>query len=293
MNTGTRVAAFLAALAVVFAVSTWAGRAFGPDSPTPAGHAAGHSADPAAHPGGLQVTQDGYTLDLAQPLQRARRNAPVQFRILDAAGVPVTRFQKTHDQFLHLIVVRNDLSAFQHLHPVLDDDGLWRVPIDFSRAGDYRLFADFVPVGGPPLTLAANVHVAGDYDPQPLPDPGTTATVDDYTVTLTGTAKAGAASTLSFSVTRNGAPVGNLQRYLGAYGHLVALRAADLAYLHVHPLPSSRAAGPIEFSATFPSAGEYRLFLDFKHRDTVRTAAFTVVASEGSEQDHNGDGHGH
>jgi len=292
MSTRTRVAAFLTALAVVFAVSLWVGHTFGPDSPTPAGHATAHPPEPGAQPGGLQVTEDGYTLELTQPLQRARRNAPVQFRILDSAGAPVTRFQKVHDKLLHLIVVRNDLAAYEHLHPVLDDDGLWRVPIDFSLAGDYRLFADFTPVGGPALTLAANVHVAGDYDPWPLPEPSTTATVDDYTVTLTGTPKAGAASTLSFTVARNGAPVGALQRYLGAYGHLVALRAADLAYLHVHPLPSSRPTGPVEFSATFPSAGEYRLFLDFKHLDTVRTAAFTVVVEDGVA-DHNGDGHGH
>jgi hypothetical protein len=77
--------------------------------------------------------------------------------------------------------------------------------------------------------------------------------------------------------------VTDLQPYLGAYGHLVALRTGDLAYLHVHPdgTPDNgmTAPGPdVTFWATAPSAGDYRLFLDFRHGDVVRTAEFTVRA---------------
>ena len=84
-------------------------------------------------------------------------------------------------------------------------------------------------------------------------------------------------------MTRAGAPVRDLQPYLGAYGHLVALRAGDLAYLHVHPegepADGRTAAGPgIAFVAEVPSAGTYRLYLDFRHGGAVRTAEFTVVA---------------
>src|SRR5438477_3662407 len=50
---------------------------------------------------------------------------------------------------------------------------------------------------------------------------------------------------------------GYLQPYLGAYGHLVALRDGDLAYLHVHPdgAPGDgrTAAGPdVVFHAEVP-----------------------------------------
>ena len=87
---------------------------------------------------------------------------------------------------------------------------------------------------------------------------------------------------LTLSVSRGGKPVGDLQPYLGAYGHLVALRASDLAYLHVHPMgeagDATTVSGPdVAFHTTFPSPGAYRLFLDFQHRDVVRTAAFTVT----------------
>ena len=79
-------------------------------------------------------------------------------------------------------------------------------------------------------------------------------------------------------MTRDGAPVTDLQPYLGAYGHLVALRDGDLAYLHVHPDESTAAGPEVRFFAEVPSTGRYHLYLDFRHGDRVRTARFVVTA---------------
>ncbi|MEZ0073796.1 hypothetical protein [Planotetraspora sp. GP83] len=116
-----------------------------------------------------------------------------------------------------------------------------------------------------------------------LPPVASTAVVDGYTVTLGGQLNAGRSSTLTVKITRQGKPVTDLQPYLGAYGHLVALRAGDLAYLHVHPDGSpgdgATPAGPeVTFHAEAPSDGDYRLFLDFKHAGAVHTAEFTARA---------------
>jgi hypothetical protein len=54
----------------------------------------------------------------------------------------------------------------------------------------------------------------------------------------------------------------------------VALRQGDLAFLHVHPDEDS-----LKFMATFPTAGTYRLFLQFKTDGRVHTAAFTQEVS--------------
>jgi hypothetical protein len=279
MKTGPKVIAFVVGLAAVFAVSVWIGNAVTPQEATTA----------ATHelPGGLQATQDGYTLALSNSIATANPDVPLEFQILSPTGAPVQRYVETHEKLLHLIVVRNDLAVFQHVHPTLDDQGTWSVPLNLSRAGDYRVFADFMPTGGPALTLGANLHVAGEYDPQPLPPASQTAKVDDYTVTLEGTPKVNEAAMLTLSVSRHGKPVDDLQPYLGAYGHLVAVRAPDLAYLHVHPMSEpdggTASSGPeIGFHTTFPSAGSYRLFLDFQHGDVVRTAAFTVNVTETS-----------
>lgn len=122
---------------------------------------------------------------------------------------------------------------------------------------------------------------AGTYQPQDLPPQKATAGVDGYTVTLDDTLAAGRTTGLTLSVTKDGTPVTDLEPYLGAYGHLVALCAGDLAYLHVHPEgepdDGTTQPGPaISFMATATTSGTYRLFLDFKHQGTVRTAAFTL-----------------
>jgi hypothetical protein len=106
-------------------------------------------------------------------------------------------------------------------------------------------------------------------------------------VTLAGKPSAGKESELTFTISKGGKPVADLQPYLGAFGHLVSLRGGDLAYLHTHPAQEASAGmkgGPeIKFMTTFPTAGTYSLFLDFQHAGAVHTAEFTVrVGSEGT-----------
>jgi hypothetical protein len=287
MNTVTKLSGFALGLAAVFGAAYGVGRVAGPVAPAAeARHDAGDSAHSpagdapaAAHlPGGLLVSDRGFTLTpLAAPA------GEFAFRVTGPDGAPVTRYDVAHDRRMHLIVARRDLSGFRHVHPEMAPDGTWRVDSPLAGPGTWRAFADFTPTGGPPLTLGVDVTVPGTLDARPLPAPATSTTVDGYTVTLAGEPRPGAAGELTLTVSRDGRPVTDLEPYLGAYGHLVALRQGDLAYLHVHPQGAPgdgrTPAGPaVTFSVEFPSAGAYRLYLDFKHGGTVRTAEFTVVA---------------
>jgi hypothetical protein len=238
-------------------------------------------------PGGLMVSESGYTLRLADRSMAAGQQVPLRFQILGPDAVPVTGYQTEHDKDVHLIAVRRDLSHFQHVHPVLDPEGTWSVPLDLSAPGEYRVFADFTPAGHDGgLVLGADLAVPGTFEPAALPEPAAVAqVVDGYEVALAGALVPGRSSELTLTVSKDGVPVTDLQPYLAAYGHLVALRAGDLAYLHVHPAGGPgdgvTPAGPgITFYATAPSAGDYRLFLDFRHAGVVRTASFTVHAGE-------------
>jgi hypothetical protein len=300
MRTPLKLASFALGLAVVFSAALGLGNLAGPSAPRESADGAAHSGaghDSAGHdsadqsagqgagmPAGLQVTQDGYRL---QPISDALATGapqPFAFRILGPDGAPVTRYTTSHDKDLHLIVVRRDLSGFQHVHPVLDAGGVWSIPLAVPAAGQYRVFADFQPAGrAQGLTLGADVPAPGDYRPRALPAAARTATVDGYTVTLDGDLQPGSSSKLTLSIVKDGVPVTDLQPYLGAYGHLVALRDGDLAYLHVHPdgAPGDgrTTAGPrVTFYAEVPSDGSYRLYLDFRHAGKVRTAEFTAVA---------------
>jgi hypothetical protein len=305
MNTPLKLAGFTLGLVAVFGAAVGLGSAVGPVGPTSAaaadtGHGqdpeAGHGGGADAHgvdaaapaadaelPAGLMVSEQGYSLDVATGTLPAGAATPLAFRVLGPDGHPVTAYEESHEQDLHLIAVRRDLDGFQHVHPTLGADGVWSTPLTLTP-GSWRVFADFVPAAeGENLILGADLAVAGDFTPTPLPAGSPTSEVDGYTVTLDGELTAGAESELTLSVGRDGRPVTDLQPYLGAYGHLVALRAGDLAYLHVHPADDGGSGPAVRFFTTAPSAGTYRLFLDFKHGDVVRTAAFTVSATAHEE----------
>lgn len=301
MNTAVKVGGFALGLLAVLGASVGIGSAVStatlaaaPTAAADPGHGDDMTSDEmvsgdTSHgdpvPGGLMVSQDGYSLDTDERSLAAGDDVAFRFRILDGAGHPVTDYQTQHDKQLHLIIVRRDLTGFQHVHPVLERAGDWTVPLDLPDAGDYRVFADFTPAGHDRITLGADVSVAGRYEPQPLPAPAATAQLaDGYAVTLAGELVPNVSSELTLTVTKAGKPVTDLEPYLAAYGHLVALRVGDLAYLHVHPEgePGDGVTPPgpgITFAATAPSAGKYRLYLDFQHQGTVRTAMFTVEAA--------------
>lgn len=312
-----RLAGFVVALGAVFGVAVLIGGQIGPvGEPAAAEHATDHPSDDAeagmddgsedgasphgAHssssgqgeataaelPGGLQVSEGGYTLVPLRTVFPAGDRV-VAFRIEGPDGTAVTDYAVEHERELHLIAVRRDFTGFQHVHPVRAADGTWRIRLGLT-GGTWRMFADFTPAppGGEelqPLTLGTDLTVTGPSGRLAGPGPATVrvSTVDGYRVELTGSLAAGGESDLGFAVSRRGDPVTDLQPYLGARGHLVALREGDLAYLHVHPTDGEDAVGnEVGFAANVPSIGSYRLYLDFRVGGVVRTASFVLPADE-------------
>ncbi len=318
MSPRVKLAAFALVLALLFGAGALAGDvlgpereatvAAGPDDPageehsetastssrTPASHGegghAGH-ADQAEQPDqavrGLAVAENGLRVVLDDPELRRGRAETVAFRIVDRSGATVRDFDVAHEKRMHLIVARRDLTGFQHLHPEQRADGTWTTTLRLDAAGAYRLFADFTHAGES-FTLASDLRVDGDADLVPLPAPSASAVSDGgYDVRLdAGRVRAGREAKLRFTIARDGQTV-HTQPYLGAGGHLVALREGDLAFLHVHPTEhgheSARSEGghddSVGFAATFPTEGRYRLFLQFKHEGRVQTVAFTQEVS--------------
>jgi hypothetical protein len=291
MTTPVRLVGFVLALAVVFLAARGVGAVTAPvEVATAESHddmgtaVGGHDDDHASEeeeelrvPGGLQTSEQGYTL-------RVLGLRPLRFVVDGPDGSAVEDYDVVHEKPLHLVAVRRDGTGYQHLHPTLSDDGVWRVDADLEP-GTTRLIADFTPRGGPALILGTDVQQAGAFRPAAPPEPTRTATVGDYEVTLDGDLEPGESSPVTATVTLDGEPVTDLEPYLGSYGHLVALREGDLAYLHVHP--EDAGPGPeVPFVAEVPSAGRYRLFLDFAHAGVVRTAAFTLETEDGHDHEH-------
>lgn len=274
MSAAARLALFAVALAVVAAAATLLGRASGVTVAEAAEEGHGATAGPGALPNGLSDVAGGVRLVLAPTSLAAGEPARVELRLVGDDGEPVTDLDETHDEPpLHLILVRRDLTGYLHLHPervgerfvadvTLPEPGVWRAYADFER-------------GGEKVVLGRDLVVPGAFAPRALPAPDDVAEVGGYRIALAaGDLRAGAEATLTFRLMRDGEPVVP-EPYLGASGHLVAVREDDLAYLHVHPVESA-AGSTVAFDAELAEPGRYALFLQFRDEGAVRTARFAV-----------------
>jgi hypothetical protein len=299
MSVAAKLATFTVLLAALFGGGAAAGGLIDPgtpfsqaDGPRTAGHGRagmntmGGERSTGSHRAmsspvrGLAVAENGTRLVVEDAELDLGRTQQLRFRIVDDRGRAVRGFDVENTKKMHLIVVRRDATGFQHVHPTMRQDGTWSTPLRLADAGSYRMFADF-SYRDTPTTLAADLRVDGRAELASLPSARAIAKSDGgYDVRLeSGVARAGEESELRFIITRHGQAV-QVQRYLGADGHLVALREGDLGYLHVHPVEAGHAENDnhddsVGFEATFPTAGSYRLFLQFQHEGHVQTVAFT------------------
>lgn len=315
MNAAGRLIAYGAAVAVTFGgafvaagavvpdrvVERWAAQAT--DSPhDESGHEATGTQPEATPQKGLSMSSQGYVLSEVSAPQSAEQAGELAYTITGPDGSPVTEYQEAHEKKMHLIVVRTDGTQYRHVHPELDPStGSWSLPWQWQEAGTYKIYADFAPTGDgeDTLTLSRTVDVAGELSPVTDHPLSTKDEVDGFDVTLEGDLTTGTSSDLTLSVTQDGAPVTTLEPYLGAFGHLVALREGDMEYLHVHAEGEDPAGGEtsgpeISFMAEAPTASRYYLYLDFQINGEVHTAQFVVEAEQGTENesaDAHPDGH--
>jgi hypothetical protein len=198
----------------------------------------------------------------------------------------VTALTVIHERLLHLFVVRRDLSFFAHVHPERSGDE-FEVPIDLGP-GAYVLIADFVPSGGAPQ-LVQRALVTPGYTASPFTVARVETDVADKLVDGVrigidaGRPRAGAESVLRFTVREasSGAPVSDLETYLGAAGHLL-VTSADLTHaIHAHPEGAGGSPGPdgaVVFAPVLPARGAYKLWVQFQRNGKVITAPFAIEA---------------
>ena len=276
-----RLAAFAVLLAVLAGSAALVGRASGLEVEESAAH---ENSDQTPHGGGttagsggngLSDTASGLRLQLEAATLETGVSSRFELAIVDRHGEPIAPLHGMHGEPpLHLILVRRDLAGYQHLHPKPSGEG-YVVDVALPLPGIWRAYADF-EVDGEKVVLGRDLFAPGEFTPTPLPPVVATARSGSYEVELSRQElQPGAEATLQFGISRAGKPLGALQPYLGAAGHLVAIRKDDLAYLHVHPLESAR-TGRVDFAADFPEPGRYALFLQFKHEGRVQTVRFTV-----------------
>lgn len=190
-------------------------------------------------------------------------------------GKPVANFELLHEKLAHLIMIREGLDEFAHIHPDVAADGRLTTSHTFPKAGRYHLFVDYQPRGGTASMASGELMVAGEAPlaaplieniDQPLSD-------GDVQGNAKVTPSDGAAK-IAFRLTdKQGKPLADLQPYLGAMGHLVVVSAKGMEYVHAHPLSEAKTApdGIVEFQAHLPTSGLYKAWGQFRHNDRIVT----------------------
>ena len=204
----------------------------------------------------------------------------LEFEVLQPeSGQRQTEFETVHEKLFHLFWVSHDLQVFRHEHPVLGDDGIFRIDTTFERPGTYRLMGDFYPTGGTPQMFPMTLTTSGFEEPLETLQPELRADREpkrDKNVTVAMRTEpvqpvAGLLTLLFFELkTARG-----LQKFLGAWAHMLAVKDDLVTMIHGHP---SIADGGrlIQMNVIFPEPGMYRVWVQVQRRKRVNTVPFTI-----------------
>jgi heavy metal-binding protein len=193
----------------------------------------------------------------------------------------VRRFSIVHERPMHLFIVGDGLDYFAHEHPAPQRDGVFMLDVRLPRPGPYMAIAEFLPEGGTPQTFQ-QMFTTGEAFGRPASPPIDTGpkTVDGVRVSLDASkVKAGDTKALAFRIedATSGAPVTDLEPYLGASAHLLIVPTDLTEAIHGHPTDEGH--GPeLSFAPLIPRPGFYKLWVQFQRAGRVSTVSFVIGA---------------
>jgi hypothetical protein len=251
---------------------------------TPAGTANNMSGmGPMAGSNGLSAAADGYRMTSSLTTLPAAVPAAYTFTIAAPDGTPLTSYATDQTEQLDFYAIRDDLTGFQHVLPVMAPGGIWTAPLAALTPGRWRLYAAFTPATGPAagtgFILSRAITVPGAHAAVSLPAAAAVTTDDGYAIITAGYLMPGVALPLTLTITRHGQPVTTLAPDPGTYPHLTAFHAGDLAFARPHlkgPAHVNDGGTTLTFNTNLPETGPWRLFLQFQANGWVHTIPITV-----------------
>jgi hypothetical protein len=227
-------------------------------------------------PAPLKADERQISFRFAAPPQ-AGQEASLQFQVFDPKGQPIRHLEHVHERPIHLLIVSPDLAEFEHIHPEVDEYGVWQVKHRFGHGGKYRLYADLTPPGSKQRVEAFDVEIGGPRrSPLPL-----SAAAPKVPVVFENakSLRAGQDLELHFAL-----QLSAHEPYLGAWAHVVIAGENFSSFLHAHPIEGQvhehEAHGPpptlLRVAAVFPQAGRYKLWLQVQVAGRVETIPFVV-----------------
>ena len=216
-----------------------------------------------------------------------------------------------HEKKMHLIVVSDDLTWFDHIHPVYTSSGAYEIKVlgkadtftngrgqnetRFDYGGKYWAFADYKPTGALNQVNQIELNVQGPASEAVVySNPRTTAKVDGYTLAIglpksQNDLRTGIPLDLPVSIQKNDQSVdpATFESFLGEKAHVVMIESASKAYVHTHPAAKD---GRLHILSSFSTPGIYHVWLQFQTDGVVHTADF-VLKVVGESATHEGHAH--
>ncbi len=217
----------------------------------------------------------------------------------ESAAVPL---DLVHEKKMHLILVSDDLSWFDHIHPEFSASGNYEIKVlgkgenftngrghhemKFENGGKYWAFTDFKPTGGLNQVNKTELNVVGTPAKTVVFDKSKmTSTVDGYTIALeAGHGNAGfttgSAQHIPVTISKGGKPVdpATFENYLGEKSHVIMVEVASKEFVHTHPAVAN---GKLDIHTTFAKPGTYRGWLQFQTDGKLHTTDFVLKVAEG------------
>jgi hypothetical protein len=219
-------------------------------------------------------------LNVQPPEVKPGEKVQLEFSVLDPDnGKLIQHFQIVHEKLFHMFVISQDLQYFVHDHPTLGSDGKFRYEIVFPKPGVYRILGDFYPDGATPQLIAKTIIVPGGSQAMPsLTRDYSTKDAGNMKVSLETDAPqpiAGSKTMMFFTLD----PAEGLERYIGAWGHMLAASGDLIDLIHTHPFLADGSA-KMQFNVYFPRPQNYRVWVQFQRKGIVNTAYFDVPVHE-------------
>ena len=213
-----------------------------------------------------------YNVGFIRPDLQPGKEALLKFTINEFQSKrSISDLEIVHDKIMHIVLVRDDLKHFDHIHPQASGQGVFSVPFNFTSSGVYRTWIDF--------TIEGMQHIV-DFD---INVPGNIESVeknllDGLKVNFIlpkeiATAKE---AELKFEIfNNNNKPVPITEKFLAANAHLIAIDEALEEFNHNHDENFDK-DNKLIFKHTFTKSGKYRLWAQFSVEGKVKTASFDI-----------------
>ncbi|OYZ23549.1 MAG: hypothetical protein B7Y39_04375 [Bdellovibrio sp. 28-41-41] len=204
-----------------------------------------------------------------------------KFQLIDTTSKVLVGDQDlvvAHEKKLHFIIYDSSLREFQHAHPAFDGIA-WSVDIEVRVNGNYWVWVQGeLASDGEEFSSFTKLDILGGVSAWPLPP-----TLVDERAGASGVSSinlgknklvAGKMAMVDLKISHTDGTIPQLEPYLGAFAHVIAVPEDGDSLIHVHPQQAGSSSAMLH--ATFPKAGLYRLWIQFIDDGNLKTIPLAV-----------------